>query len=148
MQGHWIGFDEVKTIYVMIERLRTYRTVYWSWFDCHAWMPTEEADRVTCYLDGCTDKAVYGWAIYPNLPHLPVDMHVVVDGCFSETVCCAGPRPDVQRAGQLSAAVGFNVALPAFARPGALVQLLDRFGNTIASNLGGVVAEAHRLTPG
>jgi FkbM family methyltransferase len=37
LPGDWLEFDRIKSIFETIQELKTYRTVLWSWYDCHAW---------------------------------------------------------------------------------------------------------------
>lgn len=38
----WLNFYEIASIYDMLQRLRSYRTVNWTWFDIHAWMDSND----------------------------------------------------------------------------------------------------------
>lgn len=37
----WLNFSEVAAVYDILQRLRKYRTVNWTWFDIHAWNDNE-----------------------------------------------------------------------------------------------------------
>ncbi len=43
MGPHWLDFREVAVAFDSLMKLRSYRTMAWTWYDCHAWMPPKDA---------------------------------------------------------------------------------------------------------
>ncbi|WP_428375561.1 glycosyltransferase family 2 protein [Lichenicoccus sp.] len=64
-------------------------------------------------VDEATTARVRGWAMDLEHPAVPLFLRFLVDGVTVWQGPCGQPRPDVQRLGHPSQAVGFDFALPA-----------------------------------
>ena len=131
MGERWLDFPEVAEVFALAMRLRSYRTIYWSWLDCHAWRPTPACEEIRCVIDVVDGCDVAGWALRPADPSQPVEMLACVDGPGVARVRCDGDRPDVERAGLGSARAGFRVSLSPGGEPPWRLEFRDSLGNIV-----------------